>query len=147
MMSKPNTNSWQIGHSSGFVASNLRRRTITECRCGEESVIRTVMDSANPNCGRKFWGCKNYKNQFDKGCSFFKLIDEDYNEDNDKNELEKKLAKVEKKNKKLKNELQNTRFWLKISLIFGLTCFGVCLVLGTILICRMNGTWSLMYLK
>jgi len=47
-MSKPNTNSWHMGHSTGPVASNLRRWTITDCRCGEESVIHTVMDSANP---------------------------------------------------------------------------------------------------
>jgi hypothetical protein len=142
-MSKPNPNSWQTGQSSnGSVGSNLRRRVATQCRCGDESVIRTVMDSSNPNCGRKFWGCRNYKNSFDKGCSFFKLIEEDYNEDSDN-----KSAKLEKKNLKLKTQLQKTRSWLKLSLIFGLTSFGLCLVLGTTLVCKMSGTWSLMYLK
>jgi len=42
--------------SNGSIGSNLRRRVATECRCGDESVIRTVMDSSNLNRGRKFWG-------------------------------------------------------------------------------------------
>jgi len=44
-------------------------------------VICTVLNSSNPNCGKKVWGCRHYKNQFDKGCSYFKLIDEDVNDD------------------------------------------------------------------
>jgi len=42
--------------SNGSIGSNLRRRVATECRYGDESVIRTVMDSSNLNRGRKFWG-------------------------------------------------------------------------------------------
>ena len=121
--------------SNGYVGSNLKRRVATECRCGDESVIRTVMDSSNPNCGRKFWGCINYKNSFDRGCSFFKLIEEDYNEDSDN-----KYAKLENFFLKLKTQLQKTRSWLKLSLIFGLTSFGVCLVFGTTLVYKMSGT-------
>jgi len=129
-MLKPNPNSWQMGQSSnGSVGSNLRRRVATECRCGDESLIRTVMDSSNPNCRRKFWRCKNYKNSFDKSCNFFKLIEEDYNEDKDN-----KYAKLEKFFLKLKTQLHKTRSWLKLSLIFGLTSFGLCLVLGTTLV-------------
>ncbi|RHN67347.1 putative transcription factor GRF family [Medicago truncatula] len=132
----------EMGQSAGSVGSSLRKRAITECRCGEESVVRTVTDGYNPNCGKKLWGCKNYKNQFDKGCSFFKLVDEEFTDDRDL-----KIAKLEKKNTKLKNELGKTRFWLKTSLIVGLFWFGVCLVLGTILLCRNGGNWSHVYLK
>jgi len=89
-----------------------------------------------------FGGCRNYKKSFDKGCSFVKLIEEDYNEDSDN-----KYAKLENFFLKLKTKLQKTRSWLKLSLILRLTSFGLCLVLGTTLVCKMSGTWSLMYLK
>ena len=127
---------------SGCVGSTMRKRAIFECRCGEETVVRTVTDSHNPNCGKKFWGCRNYKNQYDKGCSFFKLVDEEFTDVRDL-----KIAKLEKKNTKLKTELGKTRFWNKMSLIFGLFWFDVCLVLGTILLCRNSGNWSHVYLK
>jgi len=113
----------------------MRRRGIFECRCGEETVVRIVTDGHNPNCGKKLRGYGNYKNQYDKGCSFFKLVDEDFND-----EREMKIAKLEKKISKLKIVLEKTRFWLKISLIFGFCCFGVCLVLGTILSCNVNSS-------
>jgi hypothetical protein len=132
----------QMGQSVGYVGSSLRRRFVTECRCGEETVIRTVTDNTNPNCGKRFWGCKNYKNQFDKGCSFFKLVDEEVTDDRDL-----LIAKLQKKNLKLKHELEKTRAWLKKALIFGLGCFGVCLVLGTILLCKISGSWGHLYLK
>jgi len=61
--------------------------------------------------------------------------------------LDLKIAKLEKNNTKLKNELGKTRFWNKMSMIFGLFWFGVCLVLGTILLCRNSGNWSHVYLK
>jgi hypothetical protein len=105
-------------------------------------VIRTVTDNTNPNCGKRFWGCKNYKNHFDKGCSFFKLLDEEVSDERDL-----LIAKLQKKNSKLKHELEKTRLWLKKALIFGLTCFAVYLVLGTILICKMSVSLSHMYLK
>jgi len=127
---------------SGCVGSTMRKRAIFECRCGEETVVRTVTDSHNPNCGKKFWGCRNYKNQYDKGCSFFKLVDEDFNDDKDL-----KIVKLEKKISKLKTVNVKTRFWLKISLLFGFCCFGVCLVLGTIISCNVSSNWSNVYLK
>jgi len=79
---------------------------------------------------------------YDKGCSFFKLLDEELTDERDL-----LIAKLQKKNAKLKHELEKTRSWLKMSLIFGLACFGVCLVLWTILICKISGSWSRMYLK
>jgi len=43
------------------------------------SSIKTMNDTSNPNCGKKFWGCNNYRNSFEKGCGFFKLVeDEDF---------------------------------------------------------------------
>jgi hypothetical protein len=139
-----------MSHSSGSVGSNMRKRAIFECRCGEETVVRTVTDSHNPNCGKKFWGCRNYKNQYDKGCSFFKLVDEDFNDERDvkiADERDVKIAKLEKKVWKLNTVLEKTRFWLKISLLFGFCCFGVCLVLGTIVSCNVSSSSSNVYLK
>jgi len=115
------------------VGSSLRRRVVGECRCGETPVIRIVTDNTNLNCGRKFWGCKNYRNHYEKGCGFFKLVDEEQVDDRDL-----LYSKLEKKNLKLKNELEKTRKWLKMSIIFGLACFGLCLVLGTVLLCRIS---------
>jgi hypothetical protein len=132
----------QMGQLVGSVGSSFRRRSVTECRCGEETVIRTVTDNTNPNCGKRFWGCKNYMNQFDKGCSFFKLVDEEVTDDQDL-----LIAKLQKKNLKLKHELEKTRAWLKKALIFGLVYFGVCLVLGTILLCKISGSWGHFYLR
>lgn len=68
---------------------------------------------SNPNCGEKFWGCKNYKHSFDKGCSFFKLLDDDVIDERDI-----KIEKQKKKNKKLKIELENTKKLLRMSLFF-----------------------------
>jgi len=93
----------QMAQSVGYVGSSLRRRIVTECRCGELLVICTIIDNTNSNFGKRFWGCKNYKNHFDKGCSFFKLVDEDLNDDRDL-----VISKVQEKNLKLKNELKKT---------------------------------------
>jgi len=82
----------QMSQSSGSVGSNLRKRSFFECRCGEDTVVRTVIDSQNPNCGKKLWGCTNYKNQYDKGCGFFKLVDEEFIDERDV-----KIAKLEEK--------------------------------------------------
>lgn len=68
---------------------------------------------SNLNCGEKFWGCKNYKNSFDKGCSFFKLLDDDVID-----ERYIKIEKQKKKNIKLKIELENTKKLLRMSLFF-----------------------------
>jgi len=122
-----------MSQSVGYVGSSLRRRVVGECRCGETPVIRTVTNNTNPNCGKKFWGCKNCRNHYEKGCGFFKLVDEEQVDDRDL-----LYAKLERKNLKLKNELEKTRRWLKMSTIFGLAWFGLCLVLGTVLLCRIS---------
>lgn len=116
--------------SMGSVGSSMRRRLSVDCRCETESVIRTINDPRNPNFGRNFWGCRNYKNSMDKGCGFFKLIEEDVVDERDL-----KIEKQRKKTMQLKKELAKTQNLLKISIIFGLMCFGVCLVLGTVLLC------------
>jgi hypothetical protein len=140
--SKSQTRPWVQDHSIGSVGSSLRRRSNRECWCGEQAVIRTVADISNPNCGKKFWGCKNYKNSFDKGCRFFKLLDEDVIDERDV-----KIEKQKKKIKKLKMELENTRKLLRMSMFFGLMCFGMLLVLGTVLMCKSTSMWNGFYLK
>jgi len=96
-----------------------------------------------PNCGKKFWGCRNYRNVSDKGCSYFKLVDE--NDFIDEREL--KIEKQSKKIKKLKIELSRTRKWLLMALIIGFVCFRIGLVLGTILVCKTTSILSEFYLK
>ncbi|AES87496.1 putative transcription factor GRF family [Medicago truncatula] len=121
--SKSQTRPWVQDHSRGSVGSSLRRRSNRECWCGEQAVIRTVADMSNPNCGKNFWGCKNYKNSFDKGCRFFKLLDEDVIDERDV-----KIEKQKKKIKKLKIELENTRKLLRMSMFLGLMCFRMLLI-------------------
>ncbi|AES79094.1 GRF zinc finger protein [Medicago truncatula] len=110
-----------------------------ECKCGDFPIIRTVNDTSNPNCGKKFWSCNNYRNSFEKGCGFFKLIeDEEFcTESKDEGlELKLKSEKTKRKNKKLTMDLAKTKNWLKLSLAFGFASFGTCLVLGTIILCK-----------
>jgi len=129
--------------SYGSVGSSLRRRGNPSCRCGEPTVVRTVTDTLNSNYGKKFWGCSNYRNANDKGCSYFKLVGEDDFID----ERELKIEKQSKKIKKLKIELSRTRKWLLMALIFGFVCFGIGLVLGTILVCKTTSILGGFYLK
>jgi len=141
-------------YASGSVGSNLRRRSIPNCRCGETAVIQTVTDALNRNCGKKLWGCRNYRNSSDKGCNYFKLVDEREEKDDviDERDLliEKQKLKIEKqkkKKKKLKIELSRTRQWLIMTLFFGFLCFGIVLVLGTMLVCKTTSIFSGFYLK
>jgi len=137
-------------YASGSVGSNLRRRSIPNCRCGETVVIQTVTDAFNRNCGKKFWGCRNYRNSSDKGCNYFKLVDEDDVMDERDLLIEKqklKIDKQKKKKKKLKIELSITRQWLIMALFFGFLCFGIVLVLGTMLVCKITSILSGFYLK
>ena len=67
MSNQTSKTQWVHEQSYGSVGSSLRRRTNPSCRCGESTVVRTVTDSLNPNCGKKFWGCSNYMNASDKG--------------------------------------------------------------------------------
>jgi len=87
-------------YASSSVGSSLRRRSIPNCRCGENVVIRTVTDALNPNCGKKLWGCRNYTNSSDKGCSYFKLVDEDDVMDERDLKIEKQKLKIEKQKEK-----------------------------------------------
>jgi hypothetical protein len=137
-------------YASGSVGSSLRRRSTPNCKCGETVVIRTVTDALNPNCGKKFWGCRNYRNSSDKGCSYFKLVDEDDVMDERDLKIEKQKMKIEKQKKKknkLKIDLSRTRKWLIMALIFGFVCFGIVLVLGTMLVCKTTSMMSGNYLK
>ena len=131
-------------YTSGSVGSSLRRRSVPNCRCGENVVMRTVTDALNPNCGKKFWGCRNYRNSSDKGCSYFKLIDED--DVMDERDLKIEKQKTKKKDK-LKSDLSRTRQWLIMALIFGFVCFGILLVLGTMLACKSTSILNGFYLK
>ncbi|AET05278.1 GRF zinc finger protein [Medicago truncatula] len=122
----------QIDEDSILTSGNntgLRRRGNPSCRCGEPTVVQTVTDFLNHNYGKKFWGCSNYRNAYDKGCSYFKLVGDDDFID----ERELKIEKQSKKIKKLKFELSRTRKWLLMALIFGFVWFVIGLVLGTIL--------------
>ena len=130
-------------YASGSVGSSLRRRSTPNCRCGETVVTRTVTDALNPNCGKELWGCRNYRNSSDKGCSYFKLVDED----DVMYERDLKIEKQKKKKNKLKSDLSRTRKWLIMTLIFGFVCFGIVLVLGTMLVCKTTSRMSGNYLK
>ncbi|KEH27942.1 GRF zinc finger protein [Medicago truncatula] len=152
-MSNHTTNTQWVHDSSyayGSVGSSLRRRAARNCRCGENVVVRTVTDSLNPNCGKKFWGCRNYRNSIDKGCSYFKLVDEDDVMDERDLKIEKQRLKIEKQKKKknkFKSDLSRTREWLIMALIFGFVCFGIVLVLGTLLACKSTSILNGFYLK
>ena len=62
----------------------------------------------------------------------FKLVDND-NCHSDEREL--KIEKQKRKNKKFKIELAKTTKWLKLSLVFRFVSFGICLVLGAVILC------------
>jgi len=129
----------------------LRRRSVPNCWCGETLVIRIVTDALNPYCGKKFWGCRNYRNSSGKGCSYFKLVDEDDDVMDERDlKIEKQKLKIEKQKKKknkLKSELSRTRQWLIMTLIFGFVCFGIVLALGTMLVCKTTSMLNGFYLK
>ncbi|CAK8537197.1 unnamed protein product [Lathyrus sativus] len=67
------------------------------------------------NFGGKFWGCGNFRNHVNMGCNFFKWFDDDIID-----ERELKIQRQKKKIYKLKNEIINTRGWLKFSIIIGI---------------------------
>jgi len=63
--------------------------------CGETLVMRTVTNALNPNCGNNLWGCRNYRNSSDRGCNYFKLVDEDDVMDERDLKIEKHKLKIE----------------------------------------------------
>ncbi|CAJ2636194.1 unnamed protein product [Trifolium pratense] len=115
-------------HSFESVGAVLRRQAKRECLC-EELVLHTVTDITSLNFGKKFWGCRNYRNCNDKGCSFFKWFDDDIVDERDL-----KIERQKKKKLKLKNDLASTRKWLKMSMVFAFVCFGLNLGLVTLLL-------------
>jgi len=85
----------------------------------------------NLNCGKKLWGCRNYKNSSDKGCSYFKLVNEDDVMDERDLKIEKQKLKIEKhkkKKNKLKSELSRTRQWLIMTLFLDFYALGLCCI-------------------
>ena len=126
------------GGNSSCGGSGIRRRSFRECRCGEKQVLRNVTDVSNPNFGKKFWGCVNYKNQFDKGCNYFNWFD---SRDDIIDAKDKEIKKQKKKKFKLKIDLSSSQKWLKISTEFGILNFGIILVLLTMLLCNQNNVF------
>lgn len=68
-------------HPSNNIESlSVIRRHSLKCPCNEICVVRTGSDFKNVNCGKKFFGCRNYKDMNDKSCGFFNCVDVDTNE-------------------------------------------------------------------
>ena len=130
---------WAFVHFNGVI---YEKEICTNCRCGVECVVHTVSDPMNPNCGRKFFGCRNYKNNFDKGCSFFRFVDDEVVDGRDF-----KMEKLRRKNVMLRVELSKTKKLLKGSVVLGLFCFGLSLVLSTFILCNAGGRCGQLYLK
>ncbi|KAL4346390.1 hypothetical protein GQ457_17G020530 [Hibiscus cannabinus] len=40
------------------------------CKCGKETMLKTAWSDDNPR--RRFYGCSNYGNRFQKSCNFFR---------------------------------------------------------------------------
>ncbi|KAL5099866.1 hypothetical protein RYX36_004193, partial [Vicia faba] len=70
-----------------------------DCWCQEECVMRSVIDLNSVNVGKKFLGCRNYRNQLEKGCNFFKWVGDEVVDGRDL-----KIERQRKKILKLKNE-------------------------------------------
>ncbi|KAL5056144.1 hypothetical protein RYX36_036826, partial [Vicia faba] len=70
-----------------------------QCFCQDESVIRIVNDVKNVNYGRKFWGCRYYRNHMKKGCNFYKWLCDEFVDERDL-----KLERQKKNINKLNNE-------------------------------------------
>ncbi|CAJ2636596.1 unnamed protein product [Trifolium pratense] len=137
--------------NTGSISSVIRRQP-QHCKfkCDEVAILRTVKDISSRNFGKKFWGCRNWRHDGDAGCSFFKWFSDDIVDERDL-----KIARQKKKNGKLKNdvyvlknELVITQKWLKISTGFGCLCFGIILVLVTIILYSGRFIFNLsMYLR
>lgn len=125
---------------SGSVSSGFRRQ-IRKCQCGEFVVLKTVTEITNPNYGKKFWGCRNWRNRNDSGCNYFQFVVDDDDKCDDVDERDIKIARQKKKNGKLKNEVSflkeelcNSRRCCKIAIMFGFVCFGFNIVQMTLLL-------------
>ncbi|AES80176.1 hypothetical protein MTR_7g077640 [Medicago truncatula] len=91
--------------------SRFNRRNNNECgramsgSCGEFVVLKTITEITNPNCGKKFWGCRNWRNRNDSGCNYFQFVVDDDDKCDDVDERDMKIARQKKKNGKLKHEV------------------------------------------
>jgi len=73
-------------------------------------------------------GIETTKKHFDKGCSFFKLVDENVSDD-----MDLKIVKLHKKKKNWSWEwIGEDKILVEVFHDFGLTYLGICLVLGTV---------------
>lgn len=70
-MSK-NASSASRSNNQSFVLVGymFRKNKRVKCFCQDESVICIVSDMNNVNHGRKFWGCKDYRNHMDNAVIF-----------------------------------------------------------------------------
>ncbi|KEH19772.1 hypothetical protein MTR_8g468130 [Medicago truncatula] len=88
--------------------------------------MTTVTEITNPNCGKKFWGCRNWRNRNDSGCNYFQFVVDDDDKCDDVDERDMKIARQKKKNVNLKHEVSflkeelcNSRRCCKIAIMFG----------------------------
>ncbi|KAL5063413.1 hypothetical protein RYX36_025150, partial [Vicia faba] len=70
--------------------------------------MRTVTYLNSVNIEKKFWSCRNYKNQLEKSCNFFKWVGDEVIDGRDL-----KIERQRKKILKLKNEVLSIRGLLK----------------------------------
>ena len=89
--------------------------------------MRTVTYRNSVNVGKKFWGCRNYKNQLEKGRNFFKWVGDKV--------VDGRNLKIERKRKKilkLKNGVLSIRGLLKNAIVLAVISLGLNLVFVTL---------------
>ncbi|KAL5053567.1 hypothetical protein RYX36_034249 [Vicia faba] len=97
------------------------------CWCQEECVMHIVTDLNSVNVGKKFLGCRNYKNQLEKGRNFFKWVGDKV--------VDGRNFKIERKRKKilkLKNDVLSIRGLLKNSIMLAIISLGLNLIFVTL---------------
>jgi len=124
---------------SGSVGFGFRGQ-IRKCQCGQFLAMKTVTDMINLSYRKKFWGCRNWRNRFNSGCNYFQFLADDDNGDVI-DERDMKIARLKKKNGKLKHEvcflkeeLCNSKSCSKIAIMFGFVCFRFNIVLMTMML-------------
>ena len=87
-----------MGSNSRSVNSRM------SCYCGEPALLRVFSTSKNPV--RKFFGCKNYKEQ---SCRFFRWYDEDEANESRYCEIQCRFRELEGRNQELKRECEELK--------------------------------------
>lgn len=66
-----NASSVSMSNNQNFVTVGfvLHRNKRVKYFCQDESVLHTASDINRANYGRKFWGCRNYRNRMGKSCT------------------------------------------------------------------------------